>query len=66
MVARLEHLLLGMVTLQFLLGIGTLLMAGDGIPVFMGVAHQVGAFVLSGIATALLFYAKRRTSLHQE
>ncbi len=62
LVARLEHALLGMVVLQFLLGIGTLLMAGNGIPVFLGVAHQVGAFVLSGIAIAILFYSKRRTS----
>jgi cytochrome c oxidase assembly protein subunit 15 len=56
----LEHAMLGTVLLQFLLGVGTLLMAGDGIPVFMGVIHQGVAFILMGVATAILFYSKRR------
>ncbi|HPR29323.1 MAG TPA: COX15/CtaA family protein [Chitinophagales bacterium] len=60
---RLEHALLLMVFLQFLLGVTTLLLASTHIPVFWGVVHQLGAFILAGIATAILYYARPRKPL---
>jgi cytochrome c oxidase assembly protein subunit 15 len=60
---NLEHALLLTVVIQFLLGVGTLLMATGSIPVFMGVVHQGVAFILTGIAVAILFYGKRREGI---
>jgi len=40
------RLISGMVGIQFILGVGTLMM---GVPVYMGLIHQIGAFVLLAI-----------------
>lgn len=40
------RLLVGMVFIQFLLGIGTLMMS---VPIYMGLIHQIGAFILLAI-----------------
>ena len=45
-----SHLLLGMLAIQFTLGVATLLMA---VPVVLGVAHQAGALILFAAALAL-------------
>lgn len=57
---KLENALLGMVIIQFALGVGTLLLSDMEIPVFWGVIHQAGAFILAGIAIAIMYYARRR------
>jgi len=58
-VHKLDDVLLAMVAIQFLLGVLTLLNGAGGIPIFLGVAHQLGAFILTGICVAILFYSKR-------
>lgn len=49
------------VFLQITLGICTLLTGAEGINVYLGVAHQVGACLLLGICVALLFFSKPRS-----
>ncbi len=60
---RLDDFMAIMVVIQFILGILTLLNSADGIPVVLGVAHQLSAFILIGFAVAILFYSKRRSLL---
>lgn len=57
---KLNNLLLGGLVLQFFLGVFTLLGSSVHIPVFLGVAHQLTACLLLGVAVAILFYSKAR------
>jgi cytochrome c oxidase assembly protein subunit 15 len=48
------------VSIQFMLGVITLLYA---VPIALGVAHQIGAFILLGSVVFALFQFKKPTSL---
>ena len=52
-------LLIGLL-LQFTLGVVTLLSSSIHIPVFLGVAHQITACLLLGVAVSIMYYAKPR------
>jgi heme a synthase len=50
------NFLLGMVIIQFLLGIFTLV---NGVPIWLGVTHQIGAFILlGGVVFSLIRFRK--------
>jgi len=51
-----------LVLLQCILGILTLIHGDRGIPVFTGVAHQVTACIMLGLAVVVQFYARRRNN----
>ncbi len=57
---QLDNYLLGLVIIQFLLGVITLVSSDGGIPVLLGVLHQLTAFILAGVAIAVLYFSKRR------
>ncbi len=59
-VGILDDILLVLIAIQFLLGIFTLLNGEGGIPIVLGVLHQLGAFILMGVAVAILYYSKHR------
>lgn len=50
----------GIVVLQFIIGIGTLMM---GVPVFMGLAHQFIGLMLYGASIVVLYEARNRVVL---
>jgi cytochrome c oxidase assembly protein subunit 15 len=60
-----DYMAIGVI-IQFTLGVFTLLNASAGIPIALGVAHQLGAFVLTGVALAILFYSKRRNTMYHK
>ncbi len=57
---RLTNYLLLIVLIQLTLGIFTLLNGADGIPLLLGVTHQLTAFILVGVCVSVLYFSKRR------
>jgi cytochrome c oxidase assembly protein subunit 15 len=59
-VGILDDILLVLIVIQFFLGVYTILNGEGGIPIVLGVLHQLGAFVLMGVAVGILYFSKRR------